>query len=106
MADKQKPLEVFRKTTPGPTGQPDISDLDAGNIKSTGVGIREGELQALDLLGAELGEYLGADPVARNAIMRIAIRRFLEDYRAGRLTLADLAERFTTPAKPQPKLKL
>lgn len=104
MADKQK-LEVFRKTTPGPTGQPDLSDLDAGNIKSTGVGIREGEVKALDQVGAELGEYLGADPVARNAIMRIAIRRFLEDYRAGRLTLADLAERFTIPDKPKPRLK-
>ena len=92
-----KKLDVFRKTA---------GDLDAGNIKSTGVGLREGEVSALDAIGAEIAQYLNADkPIKRNAVMRLAIRKFLEDYQSGALTLEALGAFFEVPEKPQPRLK-
>lgn len=91
-----KKLDIFRKTE---------GDLDAGKIQATGVGLRQGELAALEALGAELGNHLNAEPVARNTLMRIAIRRLLESYLAGELTLDELGGYFETPEKPQPKLK-
>ena len=81
------------------------SDLDTGIIKATGVGIREGEISALDNLGTELGAHLDAEPVARNTLMRIAIRRLLEGYLSGEITLDDLAGYFEMPEKPSPKLR-
>lgn len=107
MAKRQTGLEnIFKRTEPGGAGGLAFEDLDAGNIQSTGVGLREGEIKALKQVGAALGEYLGANKVARNSIMRLAIRRFLEGLQDGSITLAELSELFTTPEKPQPKLKL
>lgn len=104
MAKKQSGLDdLFKKTEPG---EIDTEALDEGNIQSVGVGLREGEIKALDAIGELLGEHMDADKVARNALMRIAIRSFLESYLAGDLTLDDLAGKFTTPEKPQPRLKL
>lgn len=80
-------------------------DLDDGIIKATGVGLRQGEILALDDLGAQLGTYLDAEPVARNTLMRIAIRWFLTRYIKGDLTLEDLAREFDVPEKPKPRLK-
>jgi hypothetical protein len=106
MAKKRPDMSnLFAKTEPGQAAA-DTSDLDAGNIQSTGVGLREGEIAALNAIGQALGDHLDAGPVARNSIMRIAIRRFLEAYRRGDITLDDLAGHFTTPDKPQPKLNL
>jgi hypothetical protein len=45
-----------------------------------GVGLKESEIAQLDTIAAELG-------VARNALARFAIRRFLAEYRAGRVTV-------------------
>lgn len=92
-----KKLDLFKKTEGG--------GLDEGNIRATGVGITEGEIAALDALAAELGAHLQAEPVARNTLMRIAIRRLLESYLAGGLTLDELAGYFEIPDKPKPKLK-
>lgn len=91
-----KKLDLFKKTEGG---------LDEGNIKPMGVGLREAEIAALDDIAAELGAHLGAEPVARNTLMRIAIRRLIELYQAGELTLDDLGGYFEIPDKPKPKLK-
>ena len=61
--------DIFKKTEPG-SGEPDFSDLDRGNIQSTGVGLRAGEIDALDSIGAALGGHLDTKPVARNALIR------------------------------------
>ena len=89
--------ELFDKTK---------GDLDAGNIRATGVGLREGEIAALDTIGQELGDYLDAEPIARNAISRLAIRRFIEAYQMGELTPEVLSGYFERPDRPQPKLRL
>lgn len=82
----------------------DYGDLDKGNIQPTGVGLREGELEALTAIGDDLGDYLESEPVARNALMRIAIRKFIIDYREDNISIDDLAGYFKTPEKPKPKL--
>lgn len=107
MADKPK-LSVFAKTgsgSPQETGQ-DVIDLDAlikslglaealdeGNIRQTGVGLRQGEIDALETIGAELGG------VARNALLRTGARLVIALYRAGRLDLAGNVEEPPPPKK-------
>ena len=88
------------------TTQGDYPDLERGNIRPTGVGLREGEIQALDSLGAALGDYMDSQPIARNALIRIAVRTLLKGYLSGETSLQDLAANFTRPDKPQPKLSL
>jgi len=105
MAEK-KQLSVFSKTGAQSAAARQDFDLDRGNIKSTGIGLREGEIAALDQIGAELGDLLGTEPVARNAVMRLAVRAFLETIRDGEMTPADLAGQFERPEKPKPRLKL
>jgi metal-responsive CopG/Arc/MetJ family transcriptional regulator len=73
----------------------DLADLEEGNIKQSGVGLRAGEIKALDAIGAELGG------VARNALIRYAVRLLIHEYRAGRLDLAGDVE-----APPPPKKRL
>lgn len=79
MADKKK-LSVFSKTE-SPPGEADISDLDAGNVRPIGIGLREGEIAALDSIAAEY-------ELSRGGIMRIALRLFIRDFRAGKLDLS------------------
>ena len=74
----------------------DISDLDRGNIQSTGVGLRKGEIEALDAIGESLGG------ISRNALIRFAVRSFLLDYIAGNL---DLSSYVKEPAPPKPSLR-
>lgn len=102
---KDPKMNIFARTEqPKPEKQqPDNSDLDLGNVKATGVGLRVGELAALDAIGAELGELLGSEPVARNTLMREAVRRFILAFRAGDITIDDLAKKFERPEKPKPK---
>ena len=85
----------FKKTE---TDKPeiDISDLDRGNIQSTGVGLRKGEIEALDAIGASLGG------ISRNALIRFSVRRFLLEYRAGNL---DLSSYVKEPEPPKPSLR-
>lgn len=98
MADKPK-LSVFNRTeATTPAGAPiDLSDLDNGNIRQTGVGLREGEIAALEEIGAELGG------VSRNALLRYAARLLIHEYRVGRL---DLARDVDTPPPPKKRLKM
>jgi len=91
--------DLFRKTeTAHQAEQPpaDNSDLDLGNIKATGIGLRAGELAALDSIAGRLG-------VARNALMRALIRWALIEYRAGRLDLAGNVEQ---PPPPKKRLRM
>jgi len=74
----------------------DNSDLDKGIIKSSGIGIREGERAALDEIAALLG-------VSRNAILRYMVRWFIIEYRAGKI---DLAAHVKEPPPQKKKLDL
>lgn len=106
---KQDLTSIFAKTEPAKPGgglEAIHERLNGGNIRSTGVGIRVAEIQAFDDIGRALGERLDSDPIPRNALMRIAIRRFLVAYLTGELTLDDLAELFDRPEKPKPKLRI
>ena len=88
--------DVFKKTEKGTGGEVDNSDLDEGNIHSTGVGLREGEIKALDAIGKSLGG------ISRNALIRYSVRTFLIDYRAGKI---DLASQLNEPEPPKPTLR-
>lgn len=98
MAEKTK-LNVLSGQKISPSV--DLSDLD-GNIQSTGVGLTMGEIEALNEIGRILGEQMDSDPVARNALIRIATRLLIADYRAGNL---DLMQYFERPEKPKPRLR-
>lgn len=69
-------------------------DLDEGNIRPVGVGLTAGEVRALDEIAQELG-------VARNAVLRYAVRDFIKRCRAGEVDLSDKVK-----APPAPKKKL
>lgn len=88
--------DVFKKTEQAAGGKVDISDLDDGNIQSTGVGLRKGEIKALDAIGESLGG------ISRNALIRYSVRTFLIDYRAGKI---DLASQLNEPEPPKPTLR-
>lgn len=95
MAKKQTvSMNIFDKTTPSAPPQ-DNSDLDRGNIKPTGVGLSEGEIAALDAMGAEY-------ELARNALIRIATRLFIFAYRRGEIDLNDYVSE-PPPQKKKPK---
>jgi hypothetical protein len=101
MDKKRVETNLFAKTE-----QPlEQIDLEQGNIRPQGIGMREGELAALAAIGRQIGEHMDAAPVARNAIARIAIRRFIEAYKSGEITPQELAAYFDRPDKPQPKLR-
>ena len=87
--------DLFAKTEQARAPQ-DNSDLDQGNIKPTGVGLSQGEIIALDAIGAE-------HELARNALLRIAARRFILAYRAGDI---DLNEYIIEPPPPKKRLKM
>lgn len=93
MAEKKK-LDIFAKTEPT-TPPTDNSDLDEGPIKPIGVGVREGEVLALD----KIAEHYG---VARNAILRFAVRFFIQEFRAGNI---DISQYIYTPPTPSKKIK-
>ncbi len=97
MADKPK-LSVFSKTANEPdplaTGH---ADLDRGLIRQTGVGLRQGEVEALDAIGRDLGG------IARNALIRFAVRRFIMQFREGKIDLSRYVE---TPPEPKSKLRM
>lgn len=95
MAKSPKTLGVFAKTDVG-SSPDDNEDLEIGNIKATGIGLRIGELAALQSIADSLN-------VARNGIMRAMIRWAIKEYRAGRLDLAGLVEE---PPPQKKKLKM
>lgn len=74
----------------------DNSDLDNGEIRPVGVGLSRGEREALDQMAAEMD-------IARNALLRFAIRWFIVQYRAGLIN----PEEHEEPPQPQKrKLRL
>lgn len=81
----------FARTEPGQPEQ-DNSDLDEGNIRPSGVGLREGEIKALDAIAEQYG-------VSRNALIRYATRDFIIQHRAGNIDLSDLIEAPPPPRK-------
>lgn len=95
MADKKK-LEVFSRTGPGEQPPEDMTDLDAGNVRPIGIGLREGEISALDTIAAEYG-------ISRGGVMRIALRLFIRDFRAGKV---DLSPYVAEPLPPKNKVIL
>lgn len=103
-----KPTEA--PTPSAPTRQPQASsapsgelanlegiDLDEGVIIATGVGLKgshnkerpSGELAAVQAIAAHHN-------IARNALLRIAVREFLERYKAGEV---DMGQYITTEQK-------
>ncbi len=73
----------------------DNSDLENGLIRPSGVGLREGEIAALDAIAQHY-------EISRNALLRLAARRLIFDFRAGRLDIEDM---ITTPATPKKRLR-
>lgn len=106
MAKKQQDLSnLFAKTEPAEeTGQPgqswpaDNSDLDSGRISAVGVGLTVGEIAALDDIG-------NRHDLARNALIRYAARRFILDWRSGKVQLTGITEDKPRPIR-QPKKRL
>ena len=68
-----------------------------------GVGPLDGEIATLDIIEQDLGDKLGTEPGARNALIRFAARQPIADYREGKL---DLLQYFENPEKPKPRIKL
>lgn len=93
---KQTVKDIFSRTDKAKPSSQDNSDLDQGNIKPMGVGLREGEIAALDVIGAEY-------EISRNALLRLAARRFILAYRAGEI---DLRELIVEPPPPKKKLTM
>lgn len=97
MARRSELENPFKKTGGQLQPQPgDNADLDNGRIVSAGVGITEGELAALDDLAAR-------QDVKRNALMRLAVRMFIERVRSGEIRLDDY---FVEPERPAKRLKI
>lgn len=72
------------------------ADLDEGRIISAGVGIKEGELAAFQALADR-------HDITKNAIMRIALRYFLVQVRAGKINPEDY---LIVPDRPKKKTRL
>jgi hypothetical protein len=68
-------------------------DLDEGRFRSVGVGLRDSEVDAIDLIAESAG-------VTRNAILRYAIRYFLRQYQGGKAQLATEEQRTVTLLLP------
>lgn len=95
----KKPLinpDMFARTTPEPPPA-DNSDLEEGNIRPVGVGLRAGEVQALDNIAAELGG------IPRNQLMRFAVRWFILQFRAGKVDLSGFVKE---PPPPKKRLEM
>ena len=76
MAKKQSQAldSIFKSTEPEPKEPPEAGEVPAtGRTLSVGVGLKESEVEMLDTIAEELD-------VARNAVMRYAIRYFLAQY--------------------------
>ena len=98
---KQNLTDIFAKTEPEPApSQPiDNSDLDNGIIRPVGVGIREGEVSALDAIVQEIG-------LKRNALLRLAVRYFILKWRQDDQDLkAYLNNIIEIPPEPQKRAK-
>lgn len=97
MGKKQTGVEnIFARTEPTQAPEVDTSDLNKGNIRAVGVGLTGGEMAAVQAIADSL-------ELARNAVLRYAVRWFIIQYRAGRI---DLAKRVQEPPPPKKKLSM
>lgn len=71
-----KPTEPAQKLDAWGRAIQDNDDLDRGRILTNGVGLREGELDALESMQAKYG-------LSRNALIRLAVRKLILAERAG-----------------------
>ena len=90
-----KPSTAAHAETPEPAAAPSARAMARGGdpVKAIGVGLRQSE-------AAELGNIAAGLGVPRSGLMAWVLRRFLEDYRAGRVTLPPL-ETVTTTRLPR-----
>ena len=89
---------IFKRTEPAASGDNAESQTRqeipaSGRTMSVGVGLKESEVALMDHIATEFS-------IARNALLRFAVRRFLEQYMAGEIDLDAYME------KPKPKNKL
>ena len=98
MGKKQTGVEnIFARTEPDATPPAvDTSDLDKGNIRAVGVGLTGGEMAAVQAIADAKG-------LARNAVLRYAVRLFIIQYRAGKI---DLSQHIQEPPTPKKKLSM
>jgi hypothetical protein len=95
MAKQKADLDnLFKSTEPGSKTTADTVPA-TGRTVSVGVGLKEGEVAMLDAIAANLG-------VSRNALMRYALRYFLELYQAKEINLAGDVE----TEEPKKRLKM
>ncbi len=73
-----KKLNVFSKTEPEPGAS---FALDSGHVRPVGIGLRDGEIAALDTIAGGYG-------LSRGSLMRIALRLFIRSYEAGQVDLS------------------
>ena len=93
MAEKQT-LSIFKRTAAEQT--PDNADLDEGRTVAIGIGLKQGEVLALDIISDEVD-------ISRNSILHLAIRQFIIAYRAGQV---DLSSMVIEPIHKKKRLKL
>jgi ABC-type sugar transport system ATPase subunit len=87
---KKQPLEVFSKTEPEPGAS---FDLEAGHVRPIGLGLRDGEILALDTIAGGYG-------LSRGSLMRIVLRLFIRSWEAGQV---DLSQYVAIPDTPKNK---
>ena len=75
--------------------QLDLSDLNQGKVSPIGVGLTEGELNAIKVLAE-------AHNVAPHALLKLAVREFIKTARAGKI---DIETYFEVPPPPKKRLK-
>ena len=90
-----KPSTAAHAETPKPAAAPSARAMARGGdpVKAIGVWLRQSEAAELEAIAAGLG-------VPRSGLMAWVLRRFLEDHRAGRVTLPPL-ETVTTTRLPR-----
>ena len=99
MAKKKPQLDSpFARTTPLPHSETanDVEIPAEGRTVPTSVGLKESEVELLDRIAEDYG-------IARNAVMRWALRWFLSEHQNGRVSLASDVE---TPETPKNKLNM
>lgn len=85
--------DIFAKTTPAAVAEIEVPA--EGRTRAISVGLKDSEIELLETIAAQLG-------VARNAILRWALRWFLKHYLAGEI---DLQDHLVTP-EPKKRLEM
>lgn len=86
------PCMTKKRSSPKPA----TVDLDAGRIQATSVGLKTGEVEALDQIGQIYG-------LKRNAVMRLIIREWLVKFQAGEVSLDQYRQEVTATKWSLPK---